>query len=188
MAKSSTKKRSSIVLRSKKKSTVDKIAKAATSREMLGAGCRRGGGDQCQPGARRKIRDAALDAADTASQAATTVVSSASKLGALIAEAVADAAQRVMTGKWSDDDDGGTRAKSPSRAKSTARKGTKRKTTKRKTTKRKTAAKSSTAAARKSSAAGTRQKTAARQKPTTRKNPVARKKPAARNTCARPTR
>src|ERR671913_846741 len=87
--------------------TLDKIAKAAMSREMLGAGLAAAAAAiSASPAARRKIRDAGLDAADSASQAATSVMSSASKLGALIAEAVADAAQRVMSGKWSDDDSG----------------------------------------------------------------------------------
>ena len=55
------------------------------------------------PKARRAIRDAGLDAADSASNAANNMMSSASKLGSLIAEAVADAAQRVLSGKWVDE-------------------------------------------------------------------------------------
>ena len=84
--------------------TLDKLAKAAMSREMLAAGLAAAAAAiSASPAARRKIRDAGLDAADTAQAAASTMVSSASKLGSLIAEAVADAAQRVMSGKWDDD-------------------------------------------------------------------------------------
>jgi hypothetical protein len=87
--------------------TLDKIAKAAMSREMLAAGLAAAAAAiSASPAARRKIRDAGLDAADTAQAAASTMVASASKLGSLIAEAVADAAQRVMSGKW-DDGSGG---------------------------------------------------------------------------------
>ena len=53
-----------------------------------------------------RFSDAGLDAADTASQAATNMMSSATKLGAIIAEAVADAAQRVLSGKWADEGGG----------------------------------------------------------------------------------
>src|SRR5215208_419529 len=84
-------------------STIDKLAKAAMSREMLAAGLAAAAAAiSASPAARRKIRDAGLDAADTAQAAASTMVASASKLGSLIAEAVADAAQRVMSGKWED--------------------------------------------------------------------------------------
>jgi len=55
------------------------------------------------PKARKAIRDAGLDAADSASAAATSMMTNASKLGSLIAEAVADAAQRVLSGNWVDD-------------------------------------------------------------------------------------
>ena len=85
------------------KSTMDKIAKAAMSREMLAAGLTAAAAAiAASPKARRAIRDAGLDAADTASTAATQMMGSASKLGSLIAEAVADAAQRVLSGKWVD--------------------------------------------------------------------------------------
>jgi hypothetical protein len=60
--------------------------------------CRRGGRDQRQPSVRRKIRDAGLDAADSASSAASSMASSVGKLGSLIADAVADAAQKVLGG------------------------------------------------------------------------------------------
>ena len=55
-----------------------------------------------------------MEAADSASQAATTMMTNASKLGSLIAEAVADAAQRVLSGKWADDE-GGTAVTATSR-------------------------------------------------------------------------
>ncbi len=75
---------------SKTKSTVDKIAKAAMSKEMLAAGLAAAAAAiSASPKARKAIRDAGLDAADTAQQAASNVASSAAKLGALIAEAVA---------------------------------------------------------------------------------------------------
>ena len=80
--------------------TLDKIAKAAMSREMLAAGLTAAAAAiAASPAARRKIRDAGLDAADSAG-CRDTMMNSASKLGSLIAEAVADAAQRVMSGKW----------------------------------------------------------------------------------------
>ena len=82
-----------------------RLAKAAISKEMLRCGSRRRrSGDQRQPKAGAAIRDAGLDAADTASQAASNVMSSATRLGSLIAEAVAEAAQRVMSGKWPRED------------------------------------------------------------------------------------
>jgi hypothetical protein len=86
------------------KATLDKIAKAAMSREMLAAGLTAAAAAiAASPKARKAIKDAGLDAADSASQAATTMMTNASKLGSLIAEAVADAAQRVLSGKWADD-------------------------------------------------------------------------------------
>jgi hypothetical protein len=54
-----------------------------------------------------------MEAADSASQAATTMMTNASKLGSLIAEAVADAAQRVLSGKWAEE--GGTGVTATSR-------------------------------------------------------------------------
>lgn len=81
--------------------TVDKLAKAAMSKEMLAAGLTAAAAAiSASPAARRKIKEAGLDAADAASQAASSVASSATTLGSIIAEAVADAAQRVMSGKW----------------------------------------------------------------------------------------
>ena len=99
--------------------TLDKIAKAAMSREMLAAGLTAAAAAiAASPGARRKIRDAGLDAADSASSAATQMMTSASKLGSLIAEAVADAAQRVLSGNWAnnDNDDAGASTKAAPRA------------------------------------------------------------------------
>jgi hypothetical protein len=116
--------------------TVDKLAKAAMSKEMLAAGLAAAAAAiSASPAARRKIRDAGLDAADTASQAATNVVSSATRLGSLIAEAVAEAAQRVMSGKWSFEGEATTSSGSASsrgtaqRASSGAPKSTTRKST-----------------------------------------------------------
>src|SRR5512134_3405497 len=86
------------------KNTLDKIAKAAMSREMLAAGLTAAAAAiAASPKARKAIKDAGLEAADSASQAATTMMTNASKLGSLIAEAVADAAQRVLSGKWADE-------------------------------------------------------------------------------------
>ena len=49
--------------------TVDKLAKAAMSKEMLAAGLAAAAAAiSASPNARRAIRDAGLDAADTASQ------------------------------------------------------------------------------------------------------------------------
>ena len=83
--------------------TVDKLAKAAMSKEMLAGGsCRGCCCDQREPesaqgNSRRRTRCSGYGA----SQAASSDASSATKLGSLIAEAVAEAAQRVMSGKWS---------------------------------------------------------------------------------------
>src|SRR5579872_3562853 len=100
-----------------KNDTVDKLAKAAMSKEMLAAGLAAAAAAiSASPKARRAIRDAGLDAADTATQAASNMMASATKLGSLIAEAVAEAAQRVMSGKWSADDL--TSAASPSASRS----------------------------------------------------------------------
>src|SRR5436190_20076432 len=97
------------------KTTLDKIAKAAMSREMLAAGLTAAAAAiAASPKARKAIRDAGLDAADSASAAATQMMNNASKLGSLIAEAVADAAQRVLSGKWADDV-GGTRVTATSK-------------------------------------------------------------------------
>src|SRR3954470_15577764 len=86
---------------SSRKETVDKIAKAAMSKEMLAAGLAAAAAAiSASPKARRALRHARLDPADTASN----MMASATKLGSLIAEAVADAAQRVMSGKWSADE------------------------------------------------------------------------------------
>ena len=53
---------------SSRKDTVEKLAKAAMSKEMLAAGLAAAAAAiSASPAARRKIRDAGLDAADTAS-------------------------------------------------------------------------------------------------------------------------
>ncbi len=81
--------------------TLDKLAKAAMSKEMLAAGLAAAAAAiSASPTARRKIRDAGVDAADTATNAATSVMSSASRLGSLIAGAFADAAQKVLSGNY----------------------------------------------------------------------------------------
>ena len=86
------------------KATFDKIAKAAMSREMLAAGLTAAAAAiAASPKARKAIRDAGLDAADSASAGSDQMMTNASKLGSLIAEAVADAAQRVLSGKWADE-------------------------------------------------------------------------------------
>ncbi|HKX35712.1 MAG TPA: hypothetical protein VJM79_03485, partial [Rhizorhapis sp.] len=110
---------------SSSKTNFDKIAKAAMSREMLAAGLTAAAAAiAASPKARKAIKDAGLEAADSASQAATTMMTNASKLGSLIAEAVADAAQRVLSGKWADE--GGTGVTATS--KPVARKAAPRKT------------------------------------------------------------
>jgi hypothetical protein len=139
-------------------STMDKIAKAAMSREMLAAGLTAAAAAiAASPGARRNIRDPGLDAADSASTAANQMMSSASRLGSLIAEAVADAAQRVLSGNWANNDNDDSGATTTGTRKPAARK-----TAKRKATPRKAPAK---AAARKPAAA----KSAAKPRATTAK-------------------
>lgn len=81
-----------------RKSNFDKLAKAAMSREILAAGLTAAAAAiAASPKSRKAIRDAGLDTADNASQAASAMMTSASKLGSLIADAVADAAQRVLS-------------------------------------------------------------------------------------------
>jgi len=64
MAKNITRKKSS---GKSKESTVDKLAKAAMSKEMLAAGLTAAAAAiAASPKARKKIRDAGLDAADSA--------------------------------------------------------------------------------------------------------------------------
>lgn len=80
------------------KANFDKLAKATMSREILAAGLTAAAAAiAASPKSRKAIRDAGLDAADNASQAASAMMNNASKLGSLIAEAVADAAQRVLS-------------------------------------------------------------------------------------------
>jgi hypothetical protein len=154
------------------KATFDKIAKAAMSREMLAAGLTAAAAAiAASPKARKAIRDAGLDAADSASQAATQMMTNASKLGSLIAEAVADAAQRVLSGKWADEV-GGTAVTATS--KPVARKAAPRKTgaTRKAPAAKKAAAKAkakrpaakSGAAAKRRSSAGARKRAPAKPK------------------------
>ena len=57
------------------KNTFDKLAKAAMSREMLAAGLTAAAAAiAASPKARKAIRDAGLDAADSASQAASSMI------------------------------------------------------------------------------------------------------------------
>ena len=107
------------------KSNFDKIAKAAMSREMLAAGLTAAAAAiAASPKARKAIKAAGMEAADRARQAATTMMTNASKLGSLIAEAVADAAQRVLSGKWAEDEGatGVTKSSRPVATKSAPRK------------------------------------------------------------------
>jgi hypothetical protein len=61
---------------SSEETTIDKLARAAVSREMLAAGLTAAAAAiAASPTARRKIRDAGMDAADSASSAATAVMS-----------------------------------------------------------------------------------------------------------------
>jgi hypothetical protein len=176
MAKS-TRKTSSRSGSGSKGNSVDKLAKAAMSKEMLGAGLA-AAAISASPAARRKIRDAGLDAADTASQAANSMMASATKLGSLIAEAVADAAQRVMTGKWSDDD--APRASAAASAGASSRSSGARKAS---TTRKKTSARKATTR----KPAGTRAKTSAAKSTASPARKTAARKPAARKTARRRT-
>ena len=83
--------------RNRPQSTVDKIAKAAMSKEMLAAGLAPRQLPKSAP-ARRAARSAtpASMPRTPRRKRRAAVAASATKLGALIAEAVADAAQRVM--------------------------------------------------------------------------------------------
>ena len=81
--------------------TVDKLAKAAMSKEMLAAGSpRRPLRSAPAPRRARRSRTREWKRPTPPSKAAKSVMSSATRLGSLIAEAVADAAQKVMSGKW----------------------------------------------------------------------------------------
>jgi hypothetical protein len=84
-----------------------------------------------------------MDAADTAEKAAKSMTASAARLGSLIAEAVADAAQKVMSGKWPGEEAAPARTASTSRpaAKRKAKRSTARKPAARKPAAKKPAAK-----------------------------------------------
>jgi hypothetical protein len=159
------------------KATFDKIAKAAMSREMLAAGLTAAAAAiAASPKARKAIRDAGLDAADTASQAATQMMTNASKLGSLIAEAVADAAQRVLSGKWADEGTGLTATSKPVAKKSAPRKAgatrkapaakaaATRKPAAKKSAAKKPAARKSSSPAKRRSSSGARKRAAAKPK------------------------
>jgi hypothetical protein len=94
------------------KATFDKIAKAAMSREMLAAGLTAAAAAiAASPKARKAIRDAGLDAADSA--AGGNADDDQCSSSALIAEAY-DAANVLMSGKWATRSDRGTARRSPS--------------------------------------------------------------------------
>jgi hypothetical protein len=83
----------------------DKIAKAAMSREMLAAGLTAAAAAiAASPKARARSATPAWTPPTAPARRRRNMVNSASKLGSLIAEAVADAAQRVLSGKWTDED------------------------------------------------------------------------------------
>ena len=155
------------------KSNLDKIAKAAMSREMLAAGLTAAAaGMAASPKARQGNKDAGMEPPDGASGAATQMMTNASKLGSLIAEAVADAAQRVLSGKWVDESGTGLSATTkPVARKSAPRKtgatrkapSTKAKTAPRPKAKRPTA--KAGASAKRRSSAGTRKRAPAKSTP-----------------------
>ena len=93
------------------------------SKEMLAAGLdRRGRRDQRQPKARaRRSATPASTPPTPHRKRRAASLSSATKLGALIAEAVADAAQRVMSGKWSMEASAAAHASGVERAQPVAR-------------------------------------------------------------------
>jgi hypothetical protein len=170
-------------------STKDKIANAALSREMLAAGLTAAAAAiAASRGTRRKIRDAGLEAADTASSAATQMMTSASKLGSLIAEAVADAAQRVLSGDWANDNDKSETKSTNSRKRAgatkrkSARKSPGRKTTIPKKGIRKTLASGGPASAANTAASGHDKPRSASVKPrkTSTRRPATARKPGAR--------
>jgi hypothetical protein len=112
-----------------------------------------------------------MDAADTAERAAKSVTASATRLGSLIAEAVADAAQKVMSGRWTDDEESspGPAAK-PARAKPKAKRSTARKpAAAKKPAARKSAAKPATAAKSRATARKTTRSAGAKRTGGTRK-------------------
>ncbi|WP_265570345.1 hypothetical protein [Sphingomicrobium nitratireducens] len=139
----------------------DKLTKMALSREMLAAGLTAAAAMiAASPKARAKIKNAGVDAADQMSKATSAAVENATRLGAVIAEAVADAAQRAMSGDWLDED--------------AAKPAAKKAAPKKKAPARKTAAKKPAAKKPAAKKATTARKTAAVKKPAARK-PAARK-------------
>ena len=83
--------------------TVDKLAKGEICKEMLAAGIAAAAAAiSASPKAHRAIRDAGLDAADTRFAGRhQDDYPARPRWARWIAEAVAEAAQRVMSGKWS---------------------------------------------------------------------------------------
>lgn len=87
----------SVVKRSARSTTVTKLTESAMSREMLAAGLAAAAAAiSASPQSRKAIRNAGLSAANSSGRAVSSVMINASKLGSIIAEAVADAAQRVL--------------------------------------------------------------------------------------------
>ena len=159
-----------------------KFADVAMSPEVIAAGLAAAAAAlAASPKARRKIQDATLDAADKANRAATETMTTATKMGAMIVDAVADAAQRILSGEWDDDD---VKARQPTKAPkarpskpaktgaTTGPGGTKAGAAKTPTAKKKAAGKTgtrktATAKAKASSQGATRVKTAAKRSPST---------------------
>ena len=130
MAKDSTKKASpkktskkSPTKRAPKKTTMDKLQDAVLSREMLAAGITASAATiAASPKARRALREAGRNVADTTSSAANLVMNSTAKFAALIGEAVAAAVEQAISGGLLTDDDG-SKSKRSAPSKSTKTRG-----------------------------------------------------------------
>jgi len=129
MAKDSNKKASpkrtskkSPTKRAPKKTTMDKLQDAVLSREMLAAGISASAATiAASPKARRALREAGRNVADTTSSAANLVMNSTAKFAALIGEAVAAAVEQALSGNLLTDD--GSESKRNSTSKSTTTRG-----------------------------------------------------------------
>ncbi|WP_265563568.1 hypothetical protein [Sphingomicrobium arenosum] len=85
------------------KERADKFAKVAMSPEVIAAGLAAAAAAiAASPKARKKIQEATLEAADRANKAATETMTTATRMGAMIVEGLADAAQRMLSGEWED--------------------------------------------------------------------------------------
>jgi len=86
---------------------MDKLQDAVLSREMLAAGITASAATiVASPKARRALREAGRNVADTTSSAANLVMNSTAKFAALIGEAVAAAVEQAISGGLLTDDDG----------------------------------------------------------------------------------